>query len=57
MGNGKLGAEVNEKKILLIAQAKRELADLTDFEINVKCISTLSPNEFTDAKLTIQIRE
>ena len=57
MNSGSGGQEVDENKMLLIAKAKRELADLTDFETSVKCISTLSPSELTEARMSISIKE
>lgn len=49
--------ELNENKMMMLAKAKRHWADLTDFELTVKCISKISPNELTEKRINIQIKK
>ena len=39
--------EINEKKLMVLAEAKREWADLTDFEVTTNSFNKVEPNEFT----------
>jgi hypothetical protein len=48
---------IDENKLLMLANAKRQFADLTDFEVTNKCISRISLNELSDKKIVIQVKE
>ena len=51
------GVNIDENKLLMLANAKRQFADLTDFEVTNKCISRISLNELSDKKIVIQVKE
>lgn len=48
---------MNEKRLLMLAKAKRDWADLTDFEIERKCINQIDENELTNKKINIVVSE
>lgn len=47
--------QINEEVLILMAEAKREWADLTDFDKSSECINKQKENEFTRKKITVKI--
>lgn len=48
---------MNEKRLIMLAQAKRDWADLTDFEVEKKCINQVDENELSGKKISITVSE
>lgn len=46
---------INEQRMMMLANAKRDWADLTDFEVTKKTINVVEENELTDKKITITV--
>ena len=46
---------INEQRMMMLANAKRDWADLTDFEVTKKTINVVKENELTDKKITITV--
>jgi len=55
MSSGDKPQQINEEMLILMAEAKRDWADLTDFEKSSECINKQKPNEFTAKKITVKI--
>lgn len=48
---------INENRLMMLANAKRDWADLTDFEVTKPTINKVEENELTSKKIFITVSE